>query len=629
MRFLLLFLFLFPLCVAGQEVSRKAEKKYHKALRLKLKHRDEKAAKMLGRLTRRFPAYADPYFSLAQWQASDKDFRSATRTLEQGAAHSRNGRKRFGFQLAQAYISEGRYGQAWQLADTGAGWDALRRQLQFLQTAAPAPAGAIAVPVHPLRINTGAAEMFPQLSADGQWLYYTSILQGVNADLFRAMRDSCGGWFSGQKLPYPINSSAGEQAGAISADRHYLFLTRCDSRSPNGVEGGGCDLFMAYTINPDDSLGAVWSTPQSFGFTINTPAYEGEPCLSADNRELFFVSDRAGGYGGKDIYVSRFEDGRWQLPRNLGPEINTSGDETAPFLHPDGKSFYFSSNGHPGFGKSDIFKSQRTKDTVWTQPLNLGRPYNSIHDDFGASIGLAGDTLYFTSDREGRAGDYDIYEAWLAPGLQPGKVTLMQGFVRDSLQQQPLNYALLYFRDSATGQKKYQVQSNRGDGSYALVLPRGAIWFIETNRVGYSLRLDTFRDESKAHWPPAPMDFALLPAGYQNPVQDSLLLTLYFPKNTVQLSDTALAQLGRVMGAANMPDAMIIVNSYTDNSGTPMLNEQLSTLRAQLVKDWLIRQGMAPSAVLGHGWGEANPLTTNDTEENRDLNRRVEVWLRW
>lgn len=629
LRCLLFLLLLLPFFAAAQDVPRRAEKKFQKAQTLKWQRKEAKAERELYKLLTRFPAWAEPYLTLAQWKAARGDYKAARTLLEYGMAHCRDGKKIFSYPLANVCLYQGQYEQALQLADTGAHWEALRRQIHFLKNAGPAPAGAVALPMHKGRINTNAAEMFPQLSADGKWLYYTRLSQGVNADLYRAKRDSCGGWFSGRKLPYPISTSAGEQAAMYSADRHYLFFTRCDMRSPNGVEGGGCDLFMAYTVFPDDSLGAQWSTPQSFGFTINTPAYEGEPCLSADNRELFFVSDRAGGYGGKDIYVSRFEGGRWQMPRNLGPEINTPGDETSPFLHPDGQSFYFSSTGHPGFGGSDIFKSRRINDTVWAAPQNLGRPYNSLRDDFGATVSLAGDTLYFTSDRDSAAGNYDLYEAWLAPHLQPGKVSIIQGFVRDSLSRQPLNYTMLYFRDSATGNKYYQVQSNRGDGSYTLLLPRGETWLIEASRVSYSLRPDTFRDESLVLWPPADKDFALLPAGYQKPVQDSLLLILYFQKNMVHLSDSAAAQLASVLEAANRPEAMILVNGYTDNSGTPLINEQLSTLRAQLVRDYLTGKGWNPAEILAHGWGEANPLTDNSTEESRDLNRRVEVWLRW
>lgn len=620
-----------PLLAAGQEVPRKAERRYHKAMRLKLRHKDEKATRLLHKLMVQYPAWTEPYSRQAQWYSEEKNYPAAAKTLATGVARAPNGKKLLGWQLAQAYLYAGNYQAALQYADTGAGWEALRRQIQFLQSALPAPAGAVAMPMHPLRINTRDAQMFPQLSADGHWLYYAQLAAGagVDADLYRAERDSCGGWLSGRRLSYPVNTGAGEQAAMVSADRHYLFFTRCDRRSPNGVEGGGCDLFMAYTVHPDDSLGASWSVPQSFGLTINTPAYEGEPCLSADNRELFFVSDRAGGYGGKDIYVSRFEDGRWQLPRNLGPTINSAGDDTSPFMHPDGETFYFSSTGHPGFGKSDIFISRRLKDTVFTEPQNLGLPYNSIHEDFGATVNLAGDSLYWSSDRHQSAGDYDLYEAWLSPKNQSGRVSVIRGFVRDSLTAQQLNYALIYFRDSATGKRKYQVQSNRGDGSYTLILPQGHTWFIETNRISYSLRLDTFRDAGMERWPPAQMDFPLLPAGYQKPTQDSLLMVIYFQKNKVGLEEAELTLLSALPAAASLPDAMLIVNGYTDNSGTPMLNEQLSTLRAQLVRDVLIRQGADPAAVLSHGWGEASPLAPNDTEENRDRNRRVEVWLRW
>jgi len=629
LRLLCLFLLLLPLWATGQDVPRRAGRQYQKALELKHRHKDAKAARRLEALASRHPSWPDPYATLAQWQTIQKNYKAAAATLEKASLRCKNGKKYFGLLLADAYLHTGQYDRALELAaDTGTAWENLRRRAQFLKAAGPAPAGVAVVLLDAGRINTGASELFPQLSADGQWLYYTRLAQGIDADLYRATRDTCGGWLAGRRLAYPVSTSAGEKAAMLSADRHYLFFTRCDSRSPNGIEGGGCDLFMAYTLHPDDSLGASWSTPQSFGLTINTPAYEGEPCLSADNRELLFVSDRPGGYGGKDIYASRFEDGRWQLPRNLGPSINTAGDESTPFLHPDGQTLYFSSTGHPGFGGSDIFSSRRRQDTVWAAPVNLGRPYNSLFDDFGATVNLAGDTLYFSSDRDSAAGNYSLYQSWLAPVFQPGKVSMVQGYVYDSIGRNRLNYGQLYFSGAKTG-RQYQVQSNRGDGSYTLVLPRGDTWYLQANRLGYTGLADTLSDPGLALWPPLQKNFALLPANYEKPVHDSLLLVVYFKRNTVLLSDSARAQLATLPPAASGKDAVFIVNGFTDNTGTPLLNEQLSFQRAQLVKQSLTEYGLPAEKITSHGWGEASPVADNDTEENRDLNRRVEVWLRW
>ena len=169
--------------------------------------------------------------------------------------------------------------------------------------------------------------MFPWISHDQRTLYFTRRMNNTDEDFFTTSVDSCGGWFTGTNMGSPPNTLNQESAQMISADGHYLFFMQCENRSINGWGQGGCDLYMAYRAD------SVWSVPQSFGATINTPGYEGMPCLSVDNRDLYFVSDRAGGFGGLDIWIAKFRNGLWQQPVNAGSQINTAGNETAPFLH--------------------------------------------------------------------------------------------------------------------------------------------------------------------------------------------------------------------------------------------------------------------------------------------------------
>ncbi len=234
-----------------------------------------------------------------------------------------------------------------------------------------------------------------------------------------------------------------------------------------------------------------WTIAQPFGATINTPEYEGQPSLSPDNRELYFVSDRKGGYGGYDIWVSRFEDGLWQQPVNAGPSVNTAGNELAPYINPDNKTLYFTSDGWPGMGGTDIFMSRRMNDSTWSKAVNLGYPINTACDEKSECVTLDGKKLFFASDRQGPAGNFDIYEVPLPGALKPIPVSYVKGYVYDSLSKMRLNYAVLYIYNITTHDTIYQFQSNRGDGSFLITLHLGNTYAVHTYRLGYKPVDDT------------------------------------------------------------------------------------------------------------------------------------------
>jgi outer membrane protein OmpA-like peptidoglycan-associated protein len=475
------------------------------------------------------------------------------------------------------------------------------------------------------RPNTRDAEMFPWISHNEQKLYFTRRMRNTDEDFFTTEVDSCGGWFTGRNMGRPANTLNQEAAQMISADGHYLFFMRCENRSENGWGQGGCDLYMAYTAD------SVWSVPQSFGATINTPGYEGMPCLSADNRELYFVSDREGGYGGMDIWISKFQNGLWQPPRNAGPQINTSGNESAPFLHIDNHTFYFASDGHPGLGGTDLFITRKTGDTTWQMPVNMGYPINTTVDESSLSINTSGNKIFFASDRDSIAGNFDLYEMKLPEKLRPVPVRVVKGYVSDSLTGGRLSYASIWVSDPATEEPLYHFVSNRGDGSFMITLPVGRMYKWHTDRISYKDGEDIIdlSDQDSTNVPYA-YSIALLPADYIVPVKDITVLTILFPKRGTSLSDTDKATIQRALSpwATDKEGLHIQVNGYTDNSGTPLINEELSHMRASLVAREIIDMGFDPLAVHTEGWAEADPVAPNDTEEGMQMNRRVEVIIR-
>lgn len=348
-------------------------------------------------------------------------------------------------------------------------------------------------------INTADAEYLPSLSLDGNTMVFTRRINGANEDFFIAEKDSNGNWKKAQNLGYPPNTGYPDGAAKLSADGNYLFFTRCDMRSTNGLERGGCDLVFCYRDGYHDQGGIKWSAPQYFKYTINTVAYEGQPCLSSDNKDLYFVSDRADGLGGKDIYVSHFINNFWSEPENLGPQINTAGDETTPFIHPDNETLYFASNGHPTMGGADVFLSRKIDNHNWHKAVNLGAPINSDKIDGGVAINAKGDIGYIATERAGSRGSLDIYSFELYEGIKPISTLCLKGKVLNKKTNALFKEQEIKFYSWPKLSKISELTSNMGDASYTQALHIGKQYLMLVERPNYrsfykilDLRKDTF-----------------------------------------------------------------------------------------------------------------------------------------
>lgn len=635
MRNLVLFIVLLcgtPL-IYGQGVFVAKERRlYEKAQEYIKNHRIEDAISSLEKCTRQVPAFSDAYVTLAMLYCDQRQYAKAADVFQRAAQSCPGSTPAFALPLATVLCRAQQYEQAEAVLGRWSGpgkanpqlaleYDRLRRNIQF---------GKYAVRAKPteqpanmgLGINSPYDEYFPSISHDDSAIVFTHRTQGIDEDFYRGHRDSCGGWFVARDMGSPPNSSQQEGAQMLSADGHYLFFMRCGNRSENGWDKGGCDLYFSY------SVAEGWSQPVPFGATINTPAFEGMPSLSSDNRELYFVSDREGGMGGKDIWVSRFEDGLWQIPQNLGPEINTPFDETAPFIASDNETLYFTSDGHPGMGGNDIFYSRKVNGK-WKRPENMGYPFNTAFDEVSACISPDGKKAYLASDREGGYGRMDLYEVVIPETARPQPYTYVYGIAYDSLSKRRLTYAQIEWRDARTGETLYHHQSNRGDASYMASVKLGRKYTLHVYRPGYADYDDTVSFTDACILVPDTLNFALLDFNYSPPVADSMLGRFHFVKNNVLLSDSDQVRLREmVVPFLGIATAEYYVNGYTDDTGTPLINEELSSARARNIADWLKRMGVSEDKVHSQGWADANPLVPNDSEENRLFNRRVELIVR-
>ncbi|MEM7297255.1 MAG: hypothetical protein AAF391_03200, partial [Bacteroidota bacterium] len=240
----------------------------------------------------------------------------------------------------------------------------------------------------PPTINSYQLQYLPAITIDQSTMIYTKRdVFSSDEDIVVSNKED-GEWKPSQSISSRINTSLNEGACTISADGRTMIFTSCDRRNAMG----SCDLFIS------TKTGERWSRPKNLGRSINSRYWESQPSLSADGKTLFFASNRPGGFGGRDIWVSGNEDGQWSKPRNLGSRVNSFKDETTPFIHFNGETLFFSSNSHPGMGGFDLFKAEKT-DSTWSSPLNLGYPINTHKDEVALLVSADGIAGFFAKEQ--------------------------------------------------------------------------------------------------------------------------------------------------------------------------------------------------------------------------------------
>ncbi|MDX9759600.1 MAG: OmpA family protein [Bacteroidota bacterium] len=328
---------------------------------------------------------------------------------------------------------------------------------------------------HPVQIsNIGAAvnsaqdEFAPGITANGMRLIFTrgNPRPPFARDFWESalMGDF---WQRPMLLPGNVNSDRNEGSPSFTADGQTLLYAASDRADTRGKS----DIYRARLE------GIEWRAGENLGFPVNTEAWESHPSVTADGKTLYFVSDRAGGLGGLDIWTTSLDaQGYWRVPVNLGAPVNTEGDEVSPFIASDGATLYFASDGHPGLGGTDMFVTRRLGDS-WATPTNVGLPLNSPNNDEFFALAAEGKTVYFSSQRIGGFGGYDIYRAEPNP-FPPGAVIVLSGTVRNRRTLEPLA-AMLTLRNAGTGAVISTHHSNSVTGEYLIVLPAGVSYDVE------------------------------------------------------------------------------------------------------------------------------------------------------
>jgi outer membrane protein OmpA-like peptidoglycan-associated protein len=489
------------------------------------------------------------------------------------------------------------------------------------------------VPFEPVNlgpgVNTAAPEYYPCITADDRTLVFTrripsdDPLTGEQEDFFMSRRTDDGTWGPSREI-FSVNTAHNEGAGTLSPDGRFIIFTAC--AHPDGSYGkarrglGSCDLFISRRI------GERWSPPENLGPPVNSRNWESQPSLASDGRTLYFVRgiQARDGVRNTDIMVTTLQDdGTWSPPEKLGPHVNTPHQEESVQIHPDGRTLYFSSNGHPGMGGLDIYVSRRQDDGTWGPALNLGWPINTGGDENSLLVSADGRVAYFASDRPGGHGELDLYGFELYPEARPQPVSYVQGRVYDADTRAPIEADVMLY-DLETGALATAAYSDPATGEFLVCIPTGRTYALNAGAEGYLFfsRNYDVRGTGGAG-DPFTLDVPMSPLKAGASIA---LRNVFFPTASHELLPASEVELDKLVRLLFLNPALRIeLGGHTDNVGNDAANQQLSEQRAHAVRDHLIGRGVDAARVTARGYGEARPVATNDTEEGRALNRRTEV----
>jgi len=458
-------------------------------------------------------------------------------------------------------------------------------------------------------INTKDREYLPTLTADGNSLIFSRTVDN-NEDFYISPQVNQQ-WQTAVPLSDKINTRFNEGAQTITPDGNYLFFTGC-----NREDGfGSCDLYVSHKNGND------WDTPFNLGAVVNSSSWDSQPAVTPDGNTLYFVSNRPGGIGGYDIWkTSLNSNGDWTKPENLGPDINTPFDENTPFIHPDGKTLYFSSNGWPGLGNMDIFYSRAQIDGKWGKPINMGYPINTFNDETGLMVSPDGTLGMFSSILKDGFGDMDIYSFNLPAAAKPLPITYVKGIVRDKETRNFLE-AKIQVVNLKTKENKFNDYTSKDNGEFLAVMPIGSTYAFNVMADGYLFYSDHFELNTKTTDQPYVLDIYLEKL---KPGANVVLKNIFFDTNKFDLLPESITELTDLLQLLNANTTIAIeIQGHTDNVGNAPDNLKLSLARSKAVYDYLITNKIDAGRLNFKGFGSTMPIAKNDTPEGRQKNRRT------
>lgn len=479
------------------------------------------------------------------------------------------------------------------------------------------------VPFNPVPVNgisTKDPEYLAIISADNELCFFTrrydyqdkNSITSQSNEKFMISRNINGEFEKGVPLPAPFNrkSSNNEGGPSISIDNTMLFFTVND--------GGNFDIYYSISNN------GYWDEIKNLGTDVNDPLqWDSQPAIAPDGKTLYFVSYRDSIHRTSDIYRTKLVNGVWQKPERLPSVINTNGNEKSPFIHPDNKTFYFSSDSLPGMGGMDIYVSRKDEKGNWSEPVNLGYPINTDADEVGFFVSTDGRKGYFASNSLKGVGGYDIYSFDIPVEAKPEKVLFLKGEVKDEEENLPLA-ARIEIKNMIT-KEVLEIEYDTLTGKYASVLPFKHDYLLTISKEGYAFnsKYYSLRDSTLEKPVNTEMKMRKMEVG-----KSYTLNNIYFATDSWVLSDTDKAVIESFSEFLKQnPSIKVAIHGHTDNSGSPSSNLSLSKNRANAVYDYLVKLGIDTSHLSYEGFGQSKPVASNSTEEGKALNRRTEFYI--
>ncbi len=485
-------------------------------------------------------------------------------------------------------------------------------------------------------ISTRNSEYLPYISPDESHFLFTRAMPNQSMDRVYATdkekevftiakRKADGSYEEGTAMEFPFNQNAHEGGACLTIDNKHLYYTQ--TRSEGGVQPN-TDIY--YCDNIDDAWEAIKKMPN-----INDPVYwDSQPTVSADGNTLIFVSDRPGGYGKTDLYIStRDQQSKaWSAPVNMGPVINTSGTELCPFLHSDSETLYFSSDGHFGFGELDIFFTRKDEKGKWKAPENIGYPINGETKDAGLIVSTDGKYAYFCSWAEGKlngmgVGKSDLYRFELYKEARPEAVTFLRGQLKNE-NGDPVKGASVELKNVKTKEKTLAVvDSVSGHYVAAVSLKKKDDIIVTAKAEGHAFASEVVKlneDVSFAR-PPKPLEMKVERA---ETGKSFVIKDIHYATGAAELypaSFIVLDEFAEYLKAH--PNMKIEIQGHTDNVGHAPANLALSDDRSHTVKEYLEKKGVNPHNITAKGFGSGKPIADNSTAEGRAANRRTEFLI--
>ncbi len=598
--------------------SKQAAQIYEAGLSALNKNDVQKAIQLFKLAASKDSQYVDPTIALFQVYHDQKDFEKAIEyyfqikkidsaaalpfLVKQGISLASLGRYNAAYKLIEPYISNN--SMPTYLKDKATALFAVC-QFAILEKIAPE------ISIHNMgdSINSPASEYFPTVSIQDSLFLFMRRLNLSREDFYTSSM-GVHGFSAATPLSDTLNFAAKKGSMSLSADLQTLYY------AADYAEQG----YGRYDIYKVQRSPWGWSKPKNLGQNINSDYWESAPSVAPDGNSIYFASNRPDGFGGIDIYVAyKNEKGFWEEAINLGPSINTKGDDQTPFIHADNQSLYFSSNGRAGFGGSDIYVSRKKIDGNWTTPINLGYPINTYDNEGSIAVASNGATAYIASDRADSRGELDIYKITLAENTRAFKTWFIKGQIVDAITKKTIA-AELQIVDPASGYPMMEMQID-SMGQFLLALPYFDSLGLKINSPGHDYLSSILPIDSVKWMAGKRFDFVLTPI---EKLFTKTFNQVYFETNAAILQAISSVELDALVSyLKNTSNAQILIEGHTDNTGTTAQNNLLSLQRANAIGDYLQQKGIADNRIQRKGLGATMPIADNNTAEGRAKNRRT------